>query len=128
MYLDHSGELIPIMSACARSCQLPPRSRASSSRTSSQSCSESTSTPSRSKTTASTCVPMWKKVSDGHVGVFPVDECRPGCAFLEGRDLADEERVVTGVVLRPEPALDPRERVRQQRSAGDALSHLDAFP
>ena len=41
------------MSACARSCQRPPRSRASSSRTPSQTCSESTMTPSRSKTTAS---------------------------------------------------------------------------
>ena len=41
------------MSACARSCQRPPRSRASASRTSSQTCSESTSTPSRSNTTAS---------------------------------------------------------------------------
>ena len=49
----YAVELMPIMSACARSCQRPPRSRASSSRTSSHTCSESTSTPSRSKTTAS---------------------------------------------------------------------------
>ena len=41
------------MSACARSCQRPPRSRTSPSRTSSQTCSVSSSRPSRSKTTAS---------------------------------------------------------------------------
>ncbi len=53
MYADHSGELIPIIAACAPSCQRPPRSFASCSRTSSQTCSESTMTPSMSKTTAS---------------------------------------------------------------------------
>ncbi len=41
------------MSACARSCQRPPRSRTRPSRTSSQTCSVSRSRPSRSKTTAS---------------------------------------------------------------------------
>src|SRR2546423_1142599 len=44
---------MPIMSAWARSCQRPPRSRVSSSRTSSQTCSVSRITPSRSNTTAS---------------------------------------------------------------------------
>ena len=53
MYADHSGELMPIIAACAPSCQRPPRSFASCSRTSSQTCSESTMTPSMSKTTAS---------------------------------------------------------------------------
>ena len=52
-YCDHSGELIPIMSRWARSCQCPPCSVTNSRRASSQTCSESISTPSRSKMTAS---------------------------------------------------------------------------
>src|SRR5437763_5262025 len=128
MYLDHSAELIPIMSAWARLCQRPPRSRASASRTSSQSCSESTSTPSKSKTTASTCVPMWNKASDGQVAVFAIDEPRPRLAFLERHDLADEERMVARVVLRPDAAFDPRERIGQERSAGNAVPNGDAVP
>src|SRR3954451_1261252 len=99
MYRDHSGELIPIMSACAWSCQRPPRSRARSSRTSSQSCSESTSTPSMSKMTAA--------VLDGVIAMLPVDEPLAGIALLDRDDLADEDRVVSGVVARPETALDP---------------------
>ena len=53
MYRDHSFELMPIMSRCARLCQRPPRSRTSCSRAVSHTCSESIRTPSRSKTTAS---------------------------------------------------------------------------
>src|SRR5438067_11364722 len=126
MYVDHSAELIPVMSAWARSCQRPPRSRASASRTSSQSCSESTSTPSRSKTTASTCVPMWNKASNGQVAVFAIDEPGPRLALLERHHFADEERVVARVVLGPDAAFDPRERVGQERSAGNAVPTADA--
>src|SRR5437763_972497 len=107
MYLDHSGELIPIMSACAWSGQRPPRSRARSTRTSSHSCSESTSTPSRSKITAA--------ISDGVVAMLPIDEPLGGLAFLDGDDLADEDRMVAGVVARPEAALDPGLRLREER-------------
>src|SRR5579872_589212 len=53
MYRDHSVELIPIMSRCALSCQVPPFLRTYSSRALSQICSLSSSTPSMSKITAS---------------------------------------------------------------------------
>src|SRR2546430_15042837 len=52
MYCDHSLELIPIMSAVACSCHVPPRSRTSCSRPAFHPGSESISTPSRSNTTA----------------------------------------------------------------------------
>src|SRR3954454_23412221 len=52
-YRDHSTELIPIMSRCAPSCQRPPFSSVKRFRTSSQTASESTRTPSMSKITAS---------------------------------------------------------------------------
>src|SRR3954454_10683278 len=52
-YRDHSTELIPIMSRVAPSFQRPPFSSTNFFRTSSQTASESTSTPSRSKMTAS---------------------------------------------------------------------------
>src|SRR5215471_13779049 len=122
MYRDHSGELIPIMSACAWSCQRPPRSRARSSRTSSQSCSESSSTPSMSNTTAATAN------SDGVVAMLAIDEGRTGRALLDGHDLADEDRMVAGVVLLPEPALDPGERVGEERRAGRPVLHRHVVP
>src|SRR3954452_18724636 len=101
------------MSAWAWSCQRPPRSRARSSRTSSHSCSESTSTPSRSKTTAA--------MSDGVVAMLPVNERLAGLAFLDGDDLADEDRVIAGVVAPPGAAFDPRQRVREERRTGRAV-------
>src|SRR5712692_227483 len=147
MYRDHSRELIPIMSAWARSCQRPPRSRASSSRTSSHSCSESSSTPSKSKTTASItdgsdgyvyshylrkagllpaeCVPIR---SHRVVAVFAIDERRRRVAFLECDHLAGEQRVVAGVVLGPHAALEPRQRVGEQRRAHLAGPRLDPGP
>ena len=127
MYRDHSGELIPIMSAWARSCQRPPRSRASCSRISSHRCSESTSTPSMSKTTAvdlsrQAVVAIRAKQAQVEVAVLAVDERRARLAFLERDDLADEERVVAGRVhIRPDSALDPAERVHEQRRAGDTV-------
>src|SRR3954447_18930766 len=120
MYRDHSGELIPIMSACAWPCQRPPRSRARSSRTSSHSCSESTRTPSRSKTTAA--------MSDGVVPMLPVDERLAGLAFLDGDDLADEDRVIAGVVAFPGAALDPRQRARKERRTRRAVPDGDVVP
>ena len=53
MYRDHSIELIPIISRVASGCQWPPVSSTSCRRASSHADSESTRTPSRSKTTAS---------------------------------------------------------------------------
>src|SRR3954468_1908002 len=120
MYRDHSGELIPIMSACAWSCQRPPRSRARSSRTTSHSCSESTSTPSRSKTTAA--------ISDGVVPMLPVDERLAGRAFLDGDDLADEDRVIAGVVAFPGAAFHPRQCVREQRRTRRAVPDRNVVP
>src|SRR3954452_7741915 len=52
-YRDHSGELMPSMSCVASSFQRPPRSATSSRRAPSHASSESTSTPSRSRTTDS---------------------------------------------------------------------------
>src|SRR3954466_15075624 len=52
-YRDHSGELMPSMSWVASSFQRPPRAATSSRRAPSHASSESTSTPSRSRTTAS---------------------------------------------------------------------------
>src|SRR4051794_2259608 len=120
MYRDHSGELIPIMSPCAWSCQRPPRSRARSSRTSSQSCSESTSTPSRSNTTAA--------MSDGVVTMLAVDERLAEVSFLDGHDLADEDRVIAGVVAFPEAAFHPTQSPCEQRHAGLAVSDRDVVP
>src|SRR3954447_1856448 len=120
MYRDHSGELIPIMSACAWPCQRPPRSRARSSRTSSHSCSESTRTPSRSKTTAA--------MSDGVVPMLPIDERLAGLAFLDDDDLADEDRVIAGVVALPGSAFHPRQRVREQRRTRCAFPGRNAVP
>src|SRR3954452_2564230 len=50
----HSGELMPIIRAWLWRSQVPPASRASSRRTSAQTCSESIRTPSMSKITAAT--------------------------------------------------------------------------
>src|SRR5438046_354329 len=120
MYSDHSGELIPIMSACAWSCQRPPRSRARTSRISSHNCSESTSTPSRSKTTAA--------ISDCVVATLPIDEAGAGLSLAECNDLADEDRVIAGVVALPEVAFDPRLRVGEQWRAGAAVPDADVVP
>src|SRR5919199_4893664 len=118
MYRDHSVELMPIMSAWARSLQRPPRSRASPSRTSFQSSSVSRMTPSRSNTTASTCAV---------VAPLPVDEPPPGAAGLPAHDLADEDRVVAGGVLGRDPALEPGERALDE-GAEIAVADVDAGP
>ncbi len=52
MYRDHSIELMPSMSHCASSFQWPPVSSVNSFFTRTQAASESSRTPSRSKTTA----------------------------------------------------------------------------
>src|SRR4051812_44177024 len=111
---------MPIMSACAWSCQRPPRSRARSSRISSHNCSESTSTPSMSKTTAA--------ISDGVVATLPIDEAGAWLSLVDGDDLADEDRVVARVVALPEAALEPCQRVLEQRSARVAVPDGDVVP
>src|SRR5918912_4475727 len=117
MYVDHSGELIPIMSAWARSLQRPPRSRARPSRTSSQSSSVSKMTPSRSKTTASTAVmSVYTDItSNREVAAEAVDESGTDDAELGSAHFADEDRVIAGRILRPRPALEPRQRPLDQR-------------
>src|SRR5919199_3339825 len=129
MYTDHSGELIPIMSAWAVSLQRPPRSRARPSRTSSQSSSVSKMTPSRSKTTASTAVmSVYTDItSNMEVTAEPVDESRTGSTELAVQHLADEDGVIAGGVLGPGAALEPRERSLDER-ARLALMEVDAAP
>src|SRR4051812_43005090 len=96
-YADHSGELIPSIACVAPSFHVPPRSATSSRRASSQASSESTSTPSRSRTTAS----------------------GPATASVDKRPkLAHGERQPREV-----GAL-ARQRAREARQAGDALLAL----
>src|SRR5580765_7691707 len=73
-----------------------------------------------SKTTAA--------VLDGVIATLPVDEPFAGPALLDGHDLADEDRVVAGVVARPEAALDPGQRLGEQRRSRLAGPRRDAVP
>src|SRR3954471_13858362 len=104
-YRDHSGELMPSISCVASSFQRPPRSATSSRRAPSHASSESTSTPSRSRTTASgLCVIEWFSLVDerpeladgereaGEVGALPGERAseagQPGDALLVGGEEA----------------------------------------
>src|SRR5438876_1087769 len=60
--------------------------------------------------------------------MFPVDESRPGFAFLERHDLADDEGVIAGVVLGPDRALDPGERVGEEWGSRHTVSNGDVVP
>ncbi len=107
------------MSACARSDQRPPRSRASSSRTSSQTCSESISTPSRSKMTASITA---SRTRPGH------ERAEARLRRLASPNVAYEERVRPGSHLVADRALQPTQRSHEQRRAARAGFGRDAVP
>src|SRR5207247_647974 len=110
------------MSRVARSLQRPPRSRASASRTSFQTCSESISTPSRSNTTAS----ITGDTSHRAVLAVDVDERRRRRTLLERDDLGDEERVVARAQLVDVARDDPADRVDEQ--ARVVRAHDDPVP
>src|SRR6266536_2989590 len=107
------------MSAWALSLQLPPRSRARPSRTSSQSSSVSKMTPSRSKTTAWTAVMSVDTAitSNREVAAQPVDEAGTDGPQLSVENLADEDRVVARLELAPDPAVEPCQRSLETRPA-----------
>src|SRR5919199_4071342 len=129
MYTDHSGELIPIMSAWAVSLQRPPRSRARPSRTSSQSSSVSKMTPSRSKTTASTAVmSVYTDItSNREVAAEAVDEAGTDDAELGFAHFADEDGVVAGGVFGPGGAVEPRDG-SLDAGAEIAVADVDTAP
>src|SRR4051812_42372128 len=97
-YRDHSGELMPSMSCVASSFHRPPRSATSSRRAPSHASSESTSTPSRSRTTASgPSVDKRAELADGEreageVGALPGERAgesgQPRDALLVGGEEA----------------------------------------
>ena len=60
--------------------------------------------------------------------MLSVDERGCRLAFLERRDLADEERVIAGVVVCPYPALEPCQRVREQERTRLTGPCLDPGP
>src|SRR3954470_15901263 len=60
-YADHAGELMPIITVGASSIQVPPASRTRASLASFQRCSESSSTPSRSKMMAAGTPGAWRR-------------------------------------------------------------------
>src|SRR2546430_962764 len=73
---------MPIMSRCAFSCQRPPSSRVSSSRTRPHTCSESSSTPSRSNTTASITGLGCRPVAEVETTAGPVDANELGLTLI----------------------------------------------
>src|SRR4051812_6361019 len=87
-YLDHSSALMPSIASVAPSFQRPPRSATSARRAPSQRSSESTSTPSRSRTTASgpagTSVDQRAELAHG--------ERQPGQVGALARQRAREDR------------------------------------
>src|SRR5215470_13732947 len=60
--------------------------------------------------------------------MFAVDESRPRIALLERDRLAHEERVVADGMFGPNTALDPRERVGEERRAGHTVPRGHALP
>src|SRR4051794_26018436 len=65
--------------------------------------------------------------SNREVTTEAIDEARTAHAELPAQDLADEDCVVAGVVLRPGAAFEPGERALQQRAAS-AVADVDAAP
>src|ERR671910_201080 len=97
------------MSCCAPSCQPPPRSRESASRAASQTCSESTITPPRSKTTA--CMLEPRMVPDstrgfvtkgGKLSVRPVLTQELGGELRNGEIVRALESIATLMEIRGE--------------------------
>src|SRR5262245_16605128 len=104
---------MPIMSAWARSLQRPPRSRVNRSRTPSQICSESRSSPSRSKITASIRAAMIRRRPGGKDRLvlqlvrfsvagqdyaLPIERVREVIRYVEPRSLGEPEPWLRGVI------------------------------
>src|SRR5437867_7020816 len=92
---------MPIIARCAPSRQRPPRSATSCRRASSQACSESISTPSRSKTTASITRPgeLTGPASHGHRELTLLGADHRGVAAADRQQLLVVPELGNGATL-----------------------------